>query len=118
MPGQLDSIGVMISKVGEKSPDPAVGQLAGAIAKMADSAKAASVTPSSDVDLRVLYEGVGLDNRTIAASSPGKAIRLSDFQILNEGDHATDTVSLRLYFSQGLFLPASWNGLPVGRGSK
>ena len=66
MRDQLDGIGVMISKVGEKSPDPAVGQLAGAIAKMADSAKAASVIPSSDLHLRVLYEGVGLDNRTIA----------------------------------------------------
>jgi len=33
MRGQLDSIGLMVGKVGEKTTDPAVGQLAGAIIK-------------------------------------------------------------------------------------
>jgi hypothetical protein len=44
MRGQLESISVMIGKVGERSTDPVVAQLAGAVIKMADNARAA--TPS------------------------------------------------------------------------
>jgi hypothetical protein len=37
--GQLDSIGLMIGKVGERSTDPVLGQLAGAIVKMTESTR-------------------------------------------------------------------------------
>jgi hypothetical protein len=103
MRGQLDSIGLMLGKVGEKTPDPAVSQLAGAIIKMADNAKASSPTASvlPDLHLRLSYEGIELNGRSLAVSGDNsKSIKLTEFQIHNGADRATGPVSVRLYFSK------------------
>jgi hypothetical protein len=102
--GQLDSISVMIGKFGEKSSDPVLGQLAGAIVKMSQNARAASqsLTAPANVRLQVLYNGSELEGRTISvvANQPTSTpFQTSDFRIKNAGGRVAGPVSVRLYFS-------------------
>jgi hypothetical protein len=99
--GQLDSISLMIG--GRTGGDPALGQLAAVIGKMADTARlqapASSVIP--DLHLRLLYEGADLQGRTLlVGGTDPKLISLSEFQIHNGADRDTGIVSLRLYLSK------------------
>ena len=101
MRGQLESIGLMIGKVGEKSTDPVLGQLAGAIAKMADNARSTNTAASSakDVHLTLLYRGVPLNGQTIAGGDQPGQLKTPEVQIKNEGTQATGPFSARLYLS-------------------
>jgi hypothetical protein len=103
MRGQLESISLMLGKVGEGQKDPAVSQLAGVIVKMADNAKASSpptlVVP--DLHLGLLYEGANLNGRSLGSlGENAKTIKLVEFQIHNGAERATGATSLRLYFSK------------------
>ena len=62
-----------------------------------------------DLHLRILYEGVDLNGRTITVSGDPKALKLSEFQIKNGADRATGTISLRLYFSKSVVSTIPFN---------
>ncbi len=107
MRGQLESIGVMMGKFGEKSCDPAVGQLAGAISKMADGA-ARPIAPSKNMNMTLLYENSALNGSALRShSTDAKTVTLSSFQIKLTGTSSTN-VSVRLYLSAPLNSTSRW----------
>ncbi len=98
--GQLDSIGLMIGKVGEKTTDPVLAQLAGAIARMAQGTRIPTAPSPRDAHIQVLYEGIELNGRTFSIRDNSKIINLADFKLRNTGTSATGPTSLRLYLSK------------------
>lgn len=113
--GQLDSIGLMMKRVGEKTTDPVVGQMAGAIVKMADNARTFNSAPStSEARLQISYEQSELDGRTIEipATLVPQVIQLSEFQIKNVGTHVTGGVTARIYFSRTINSSGAWEPTP------
>ena len=111
MRGQLESISVMVGKVGEKSTDPVVGQLAGALAKMADTAKVPFSNASRKIQVsykgNVLTTGASIKSE----STDPKTIKISAFQLKNIGTTA-ESFSLRWYFSVPVSSGSSWTDTP------
>jgi hypothetical protein len=105
MRGQLDSISVMIGKVGEKSSDPVIGQLAGAIAKISDrqSSDARAIVLSA-IHLAIDLDGQPLNGQIVVGkvTADGKNIMLPEIQTKNFGSQPADKVSARLYLSKTL----------------
>jgi len=109
MRGQLDSISVMIKKVGEKTTDPVLGQMAVTIARMADNARSSGTSTSTpDAKVQILFEGSELDGRTITLAAK-QQLALDELNLRNVGGKPTGPVSVRLYFSKQIN-PVPFNG--------
>jgi len=87
----------------DKTQDPALTQMAGVIARMAESARSSVPAPNTlpDLHLQLRYEGAELQGRTILVTGDNpKILGLSEFQIHKGSDRGAGPTTLRLYLSK------------------
>ncbi|MBP7527134.1 MAG: hypothetical protein KA801_04380 [Syntrophorhabdaceae bacterium] len=80
MKGQLNSIGTVMSKIGEKSPDPVIGQMANTISKLAGNTTASS----KEKEESSFYSSGNLTTAKLIRS--GKGV-IGDLVIKTDGIH-------------------------------